>query len=244
MPTGIEYLNDVWNPIQMTCTPVSEGCRNCWHRRLTETRLRRLYEGRQLPDLRKNWDAPRRWRKSHGLVGVQFMGDLFHETIPRSVHEEIWKVMLDCPQHTFLVLTKRAEAMAAFVGRPENPPPNIWLGVTAENQACWDERVYPLVYGTRAAVQWVSVEPMLGPIDPQPIIDVAVDWIVCGAESGPKRRPCSVDWVARLKDEYAVDCCGPFFYKQGPGDDGKWAKMPVLDGRRWGERPKTRGADA
>jgi len=80
-----------------------------------------------------------------------------------------------------------------------NPPPNVWLGTSAEDQQRWDERV-PLLLSIPARIRFVSVEPMLGPIDfaaqavSSPPTDM-IDWIIFGGESGPNARPCNIEWI-------------------------------------------------
>jgi protein gp37 len=136
-------------------------------------------------------------------------------------------------------------AMAAL----NKPLPNVWLGVSVENQATADERI-SLLLQTPAAIRWVSFEPMLGLIDlkPRPQRDMCLlehphdgqclrrglDWVVCGGESGPGARPVDPDWVRSLRDQ----CQGAsvaFFFKQW---GGKKAAGRLLDGREWNEFPK------
>ncbi|NLW90023.1 MAG: phage Gp37/Gp68 family protein [Syntrophomonadaceae bacterium] len=143
------------------------------------------------------------------------------------------------------------------------PLPNLWLGVTAENQARADERI-PILLQTPAAKRFVSIEPMLGPINLRhmdvdeagckewcqidaltgehtdmcrPCPDVPhLDWVICGSESGPGKRPMRPEWAFELMRQ----CRGaavPFFYKQGPDDYGIYQKMPELDGQVRGEIP-------
>jgi protein gp37 len=189
-------------------------------------------------------EKPYRWRKPR-TVFVQSMGDLFHEKVPDEFIKAVWGAMARQPRHTFLVLTKRAERMMDWVstdasgGRPhkyiENgriikawgspvdwPLPNVWLGVTAENQEQADLRI-PLLLRTPAAVRWVSVEPMLSAIDFKggrlygdgwfteydphetsglyPCYAQGVDWAVISAESGPNRRAMRQKWALDLIDQ-------------------------------------------
>ncbi len=145
---------------------------------------------------------------------------------------------------------------------PVWPLPNVWLGVTAENQQAADERI-PILLQISAAVRFVSVEPMLGPVDltgirfnrsvlvnvlegcginlksyTQSIPNVfcnKIDWVIGGGETGPGARPCYPDWVRSLKDQ-CQDAGVPFFLKQ-MHIGGKLVKMPEMDGRRWDEMP-------
>jgi protein gp37 len=111
------------------------------------------------------------------------------------------------------------------------PLRNVWLGVTAENQATADERI-PLLLQTPAAKRFVSIEPMLGPID---LADLAfwvdesgkvgatdgrdsdefpdIHWVVVGCESGPNHREMNLDWARSIRDQ-CKEACVPFFMKQ------------------------------
>ena len=110
--------------------------------------------------------------------------------------------------HTFQLLTKRHGRMRSLLSRPSFwgnlahlgpwPPPNVWLGVSAEHQHWWDIRV-PALVATPAAVRFVSAEPLLGPIDmgldhgkPSP------DWLIIGGESGIGARPVALEWVRSM----------------------------------------------
>lgn len=123
---------------------------------------------------------------------------------------------------------------------------NVMLGVTAENQARADERI-PLLMRCPAALRFVSIEPMLGPVDLSTTgylwggrdddteVD-ALDWVICGAESGLGRRPMELDWARSLRDQ--CQAAGvPFFLKQADVG-GKLVKMPELDGKIWDEVPR------
>ena len=227
MPTKIEWAEETWNPIT-GCTPVSEGCANCYARRMA-TRLR----GRcgypaddpfRIVYHHKKYGEPLRWKKPR-IVFVCSMGDLFHKDVDVRYLAEVFGVMKKAKQHTFLLLTKR----------PENVPrheslwdKNVWLGVTAENQQRADERI-PILLQIPAAVRFVSVEPMLGrvclDIHPGPEIGKptgkgwrpaspgTIDWVICGGESGPGARPMHPDWARSLRDQCQTAGV-PFFFKQ------------------------------
>ena len=114
-PTPIEYLDQTWNPIAMRCTPVSAGCDNCWHLR-TARRLAKnpgINPKAQwaysygIPWLNTKELAALLRRKKPAIIGVEFMGDLFHESIPYEWIASVYGVMAACPQHTFVILTKR-----------------------------------------------------------------------------------------------------------------------------------------
>lgn len=125
---------------------------------------------------------PLSWRRPRRIF-VNSMGDLFHESVPDEWIDRVFAVMALAPQHTFQVLTKRsgrmreylsgealrrvaaaANRIRAVTGMITWPLPNVWLGVTAEDQTRADDRV-PDLLATPAAVRFVSCEPMLGPVD-------------------------------------------------------------------------------
>ncbi len=199
--------------------------------------------------------------------------DLFHEQVTDEFLDRVFAVMALAPWHLFLVLTKRPERMRAFFerckaanwnnvrdainhpslcgqgdrkGSLETPLPNLWLGVTAENQAMADARI-PILLETPAAARFVSVEPMLGPInlgflrapkDEDYVgwpgdgpIDVVVTrradllhWVIAGGETGPGARPTHPDWLRSLRDQCAAAGV-PFLLKQL----GEWSQDPAGD---------------
>lgn len=178
-------------------------------------------------------DQPLRWRKPRRIF-VNSMSDLFHDDVPDDFIEEVFRVMYMAQQHQFQVLTKRPERMRdfmhAFLSRRDEaeaagyygthvrswpPPPNVWLGVSIENQGYAHERV-PVLMRTPAAVRFLSVEPLLGPINfsfHMPEWDPLPDWVIVGGESGPKARPMALSWARSIVRQ----CRGaeiPVFVKQ------------------------------
>ena len=276
----IEWTDASWNPIRARnlktgkigwhCEHASEGCRNCY----AETMNRRLGTGLDFkpghrPDIEIFLDEkmllePLRWKKPR-MIFVGSMTDLFADFVKDEWIDRVFAVMALCPQHTFQVLTKRAERMRAYcttidvaarivlaspsipqVGREVMifnaiwPLPNVWLGVSAEDQARADERI-PLLLQMPAARRFVSLEPLLGPIDLAQLGDHtmtinaftgeashllgmrdrtagALDWVIVGGESGPHARPMHPDWARSLRDQCATAGV-PFFFKQW----GEWA---------------------
>jgi protein gp37 len=129
---------------------------------------------------------------------------------------------------------KRPAALQAMRIAVRNwPPPNFWLGVSAENQEWYDRRI-PELLTVEAAVRWVSYEPALGRIEfsdasrrpdavrrlGRPALE-GVDWVVCGGESGPQARPMYPDWARSVRDQCAA-CGVAFFFKQW----GEYAPEP------------------
>ncbi len=253
--TNIQYLSHTWNPIKMRCTPVSEGCRSCWAiamaKRLTKNPLipedhRKAYEGGPPVLDIKELEAPLHLKKPD-RIGLQFMGDWMHEDIPNRWIDLILEVIAACHQHTFFTLTKRPQNLDSKLYRVtgENPCrelgggdylPNLWLGVSVEDQKTADERI-PMLLQIPAAHRWVSIEPMLESVDILPYLGPErsgnelwaarnntyppfLDWVTCGGETGPKARPMHPDWVRNIRDQ--CQAAGvQFFFKNW----GKW--LPV-----------------
>ena len=104
------------------------------------------------------------------------------------------------------------------------PMPNVWLGVSAENQAMADLRI-PLLLKTPAAARFISAEPLLGRIDADTWLGLGlIDWVIAGGESGPGARPMHPLWAQMLRDQ-CRNAGVPFFFKQW----GAW--RPAKDGR-------------
>ncbi len=193
MTTKIEWTDETWNPVT-GCTVKSDGCKNCYAMTLAGTRLKnhpsRAGLTRQNADGKHIWTGevrfneawltqPLKWKKPR-MIFVCAHGDLFHKAVPFSWIDDIISIIDRCPQHTFQILTKRPERMQEyFLSLPQRqsdlacnssadwiklPLPNLWLGTSVEDQASADDRI-PDLLATPAAVRWLSMEPLLGPID-------------------------------------------------------------------------------
>ena len=152
----------------------------------------------------------------------------------------VFAVMERADRHTFQVLTKRPGRAAALA--PSLPwPPNVWLGVSVENQR-WTARIDAL-REIPAAVRFLSCEPLLGPLE----LDLGgVGWVIAGGESGPRARPMRPEWARGVRDQ-CLAAGVPFFFKQWGehGADGRRAGKKragrLLDGRTWDEAPARGG---
>lgn len=213
-----------WNPI-MGCTPISEGCEHCYARRMIVR-----YAGRKgwpgSPDavtlFPERLGQPRRWRRPRRIF-VCSMGDLFHEAVPADFILETWRAMAACPRHTFLVLTKRPRRLSEWIedyaGFAED---NIWLGVTCETEQRAQERI-PWLLQAEARVRFLSLEPMLGPIDLGEFLRFrvpggtvrSIDWVIVGGETGSGARPMHPDWVRGIRDQ--CEAAGVAFFFKGWG---------------------------
>jgi protein gp37 len=267
----IEWTDATWNPVT-GCTKVSPGCEHCYAERLHE----RFHGAGSFATLTSHEDRlalPLRWRRPR-RVFVNSMSDLFHADVPNQFIAEVFAVMLLADRHTFQLLTKRPARMRslcssqdfwALVGQaaaardvrrlvdvmhdPWWPLPNVWLGVSAEDQHWADIRI-PQLLDTPAVVRFVSAEPLLGPIslhrylpnghgvrtrhNPRPSVLgtplPALDWVIVGGESGPGARPMHPDWARDLRDQCTASRVA-FLFKQW----GAWAEPPAAPGTRVGD---------
>jgi protein gp37 len=174
-------------------------------------------------------DIPYSWKKPK-IVFVNSMSDLFHENIPLDYIRKVFKVMNDNPQHTFQVLTKRADILSSY-NYELNWTPNIWVGVTVENVKVLDRIKY--LSQTDAFVKFLSCEPLLGPLYNLDLFNI--DWVIVGGESGRKPRPMKKEWVIDIKNQ-CMDQNVPFFFKQWGGTNKK-KNGRLLDGRTYDEMP-------
>jgi protein gp37 len=244
--TEIAWTDSTWNPVS-GCTPASPGCDHCYAARLAKRLPAAHQQGRSFSDVvchEERLDVPLHWRKPR-RVFVCSMGDLFHELVPFDFIDAVFDVMSSegGMHHTYQVLTKRParmlEFLEAYYVRDLVPPlGNVWLGVTAEDQQRADERI-PLLLRCPAAVRFISVEPMLGPVNRI----WPLDWIICGGESGPRARPMHPYWVRSLRDQCKTAGV-PFFFKQW-GEYVAWsiADDGTVDFRRIGKRAAGRTLD-
>ena len=153
---------------------------------------------------------PAGWKKPRRIF-VNSMSDLFHEAVPAEFVDAVWGAMQATPQHTYQILTKRPDRMAAIIAsRPVLP--NVWLGTSVEN-ADYLGRINEL-RKVRAAIRFVSFEPLLGSVARPDLI--GIQWAIVGGESGPRSRPMAEEWVAEI--EAACRKSGTaFFFKQWGG---------------------------
>lgn len=231
---AIGGLPEAWNPV-VGCSRKSKGCKGCYAERLAATRLKTsdAYAGlavmtdagprwtgetRVLPD---RIDAPLRWR-GRRAVFVCDMGDLFHETVDDDFLDAVFAVMERRPDCIFMLLTKREDRLEAYYARrytanDNEPPAHIWAGVSVEDRETMAERL-PALERTRAAVKFLSCEPLLEDIDLSPWLAAGVvDWVIVGGESGSFKghvaRPVHPKWVRSLREQCRVHGVS-FFFKQ------------------------------
>jgi protein gp37 len=230
--SAIEWTDATWNPVT-GCTKISPGCKHCYAERLA-VRLRamgnpRYREGFAVTLHEDQLDLPLRWRRPRRIF-VNSMSDLFHEDVPAEYIRRVFEVMGRARQHVFQVLTKRAERLAEIAGLL-GWPGNVWQGVSVESEE-YTWRVAHLCH-VPAAVRFLSVEPLLGPIPSLPL--GGIDWVIAGGESGPGHRTAASDWVRSIRDQCQRSGVA-FFFKQWGGRTPR-AGGRLLDGRTWDELP-------
>jgi protein gp37 len=268
-PTGIEWTGTTWNPVT-GCDRVSEGCDNCYALTLAKRLKamgnvryqsdgdpRTSGPGFGVTMHEDKLSEPLRWREPQ-VVFVNSMSDLFHPKVTTHFISAIFATMAVTPRHTYQVLTKRPARMASLtssprfvetvlgrasefdVGQPRWPLPNVWLGVSVENQQRANERI-PKLLATEAAIRFLSCEPLLGPVQISASVSSpeelrAVSWVIVGGESGNRSRPMDPAWARSLRDECVASRIA-FFMKQWGGRTPK-AGGRELDGRTWDEMPR------
>lgn len=230
--TTIEWTEVTWNPVT-GCDKVSPGCKHCYAERLAR-RLhamgnQRYRQGFSVTLHHDLVELPLSWKKPR-MIFVNSMSDLFHEGVPLEFIQAVFETMTKARQHTFQILTKRSQRLAEVAN--ELPwPPNVWIGVSVESQTfTW--RIEHLRQ-VNASVRFLSLEPLLGPIDDLPL--EGIHWVIVGGESGPGARPIQADWVRAIRDR-CLDAGVPFFFKQWGGVRKK-ANGRILDDHVWDDFP-------
>lgn len=256
----IEWTEATWNPVT-GCTKVSPGCDHCYAETFAERwrgvpghYFEQGFDVALRPD---KLDQPLHWKRPRRIF-VNSMSDLFHDDVPNEYIASVLGVMARAPQHTFQLLTKRHGRMKSLLNNPDwawsaqvaalahgfnpdgvelNPQdipwplPNVWLGVSVEDQKWADIRI-PALLETPAAVRFVSAEPLLGPVSlastltwPDGSVRVSapdagvsgIDWLIIGGESGPGARPMELDWAASLVRQCRDHEIAPFVKQLGSG---------------------------
>lgn len=231
--SAIEWTDATWNPAR-GCTKISPGCKHCYAETFAE-RFRGVpnHPFEQGFDLRLVPEAlalPLKWKRGR-FVFVNSMSDLFHEDIPLEYIQRVFAVMRAAKQHQFQLLTKRAERLAKLSPQLDIAP-NVWMGVSIESQA-YTHRV-ELLRRVAASIRFLSVEPLLGPIEDLPL--AGIQWVILGGESGHHARPMDPGWVRSIRDQ-CRQAKVPFFFKQWGGVIKSRAGR-TLDGRTWDEMPR------
>jgi protein gp37 len=258
------------------CEHVSPGCENCYagannHRCLPENGTGLPYDRRSRDLVEAFVDErvllePLKWKplwdcrtdrhcnkiefQRPRRIFVENQSDLFGEWVTDDQIDQVFAVMALCPQHTFQVLTKRPERMLRYFEK-DYPLPNVWQGVSVENQKAADVRI-PLLLQTPAAVRFISAEPLLGPVnleelpsasgigrhldalsnagvDKGALIPNKLDWCIIGGESGPGARPMNPDWARSLRDQCQAAKVAFFMKQMGSAYGPKKGHEPPAD---------------
>lgn len=230
--SAIEWTEMTWNPVT-GCTKVSPGCMNCYAERMAK-RLKamgavRYQAGFALRLHADALDAPLHWKMPR-KVFVNSMSDLFHKDVPLEFIQRVFDVMNRCPQHQFQILTKRAARLRALADRLDWTP-NIWMGVSVEDQKR-ARRALELA-AVPAHIRFLSVEPLLGPVDALPLD--GIHWVIVGGESGPGARRMEPEWVDGILRQCRAQGVA-FFFKQWGGVQ-KHRTGRMLYGRMFEEMP-------
>jgi protein gp37 len=238
--SAIEWTDATWNPTT-GCDRTSPGCDRCYALTLA-ARLKAMGQekyqadgdprtsgpGFRLTLHPETLEIPHRWVRPR-MIFVNSMSDLFHPEVPTDFVERVFDVIRTTPQHTYQVLTKRSKRLVSLVDRLPWPA-NLWMGVSIESQAYAFRADH--LRRVPAAVRFLSLEPLLGPLD----LDLSsIDWVIAGGESGSGARPVDPQWILSVRDACATSGT-PFFFKQWGGRNPK-AGGRDLDGRTWDEYP-------
>jgi protein gp37 len=231
----IEWTDATWNPMT-GCTKISTGCDNCYAERFSE-RFRGVAghsfeHGFDLTLRPERIGQPLKWRRPR-MIFVNSMSDLFHKNVPSSYIDRVFDTMERADHHVFQVLTKRSSLMRNYVNARYSlhAPSHIWLGVSVESPRMLVRLRH--LRQARAAVRFISFEPLLEPIGG---VDLSgVDWAIVGGESGHHARPIEPEWIRELRDQ-CVSQNVAFFFKQWGGRTPK-AQGNNIDGRQWLQFP-------
>ena len=238
--SAIEWTEQTWNPVT-GCTKISPGCKHCYaetmSRRLCAMGVSGYNDNFQLTLVPDRLAEPLR-RKKPTIYFVNSMSDLFHEDVPDSYIDQVFDVIRQTPQHTYQILTKRAERMSELFSDHEAPQ-NAWLGVSVENRKHGLPRIDSL-RRIQAQIRFLSVEPLLEDLGKVNLR--GIHWVIVGGESSPKARPMKQDWVVNIQRQ-CIQQNVAFFFKQwgGWGADGKKRAKKhngrLLMGRTWDDMP-------
>ena len=231
--SSIEWTEMTWNPVT-GCTKISAGCKYCYaevmSRRLQSMGIEKYANAFKLTLHEDALNVPYTWKKQK-IVFVNSMSDLFHKDVPLEFIKKVFKVMNENPQHTFQVLTKRADRLLK-VHKTLNWTHNIWMGVSVE-----DSRVVNrinLLRKTNARTKFLSCEPLIGELNNLNLDKI--DWVIVGGESGRKARHMEEDWVLDIMDQ-CKESGVAFFFKQWGGTNKKKTGR-LLNGRTYDEMPE------
>ncbi len=254
--TKIEWADHTFNP-WIGCAKISPACDNCYAEVSMPAKMQRVAWGQNAERHRtskSNWLQPLRWNAEAERTGIRqrvfcaSLADVFDNAVHVQWRIDLMRLIVDTPHLTWLLLTKRIGNAASMLetafravhagreGWADNVPPNVWIGATICNQEEADRDI-PKLLAVPAAKRFLSMEPLLGPVDlrlarrtkrvpwwcgddyPSPSQSL-IDWVIVGGESGPNARPMHPEWARSLRDQCKAAGV-PFFFKQW----GEWVPM-------------------
>ena len=230
--TSIEWTEMTWNPTT-GCDKISAGCKYCYAevmtRRLEAMGIEKYKDGFKVRTHEDSLQTPFSWKKPK-VVFVNSMSDLFHPKVPLSFIQKVFFVMNETPQHTYQVLTKRADRLFEL-HEQLNWSSNIWMGVSVEDDRVTDR--IDFLRETNAQTKFLSCEPLIGPLKNLNLQNI--NWVIVGGESGRKARSMHESWVWDIRQQ-CQDEGVKFFFKQWGGTNKKKAGRE-LGGRTYNEMP-------
>lgn len=238
--TKIEWCDATFNP-WVGCQKVSPGCDHCyaegWAKRSGMVQWGPHADRRRTSEA--NWRKPLKWAKDARGTGKRprvfcaSLADWLDNRVPAEWRMDLWRLINRTPELDWLLLTKRPENYSKLAPWDDDKPPaNVWLGITAEDQAHYDRR-WPILNDIPARVRFISYEPAIGPLVPS--MAFIPDWIICGGESGHHARHMDPRW-ARMTRDYCSGFGIAFFMKQMTGkapipEDLMVRQFPAAGGR-------------
>lgn len=213
----IEWTDHTFNP-WIGCQEVSPACDNCYAR--VQNNHRKWVDGWGPHGERrrtKTWRDPVKWNREAAQAGVRrkvfcaSLADVFDKKVPTEWRDDLWELINATPKLDWLLLTKRPQNIKKMLPKDwgEIGYVNVWLGVTGETNDLARQRAMHAVV-IPATIHFMSVEPMLGPVEP---ID-GIDWVICGGESAKGiHRPMKLKWARDLRDHCRAAGMS-FFMKQ------------------------------
>jgi protein gp37 len=231
--SSIEWTDATWNPTT-GCDHLSPGCDHCY----AETLSRRLQGMANQPKYKSDFeltlhpdtlDIPLKWKRPKNIF-VNSMSDLFHVDIPVDYIQSVFSTMRAAHWHRFQILTKRSGRVLALDEQIDWPS-NVWMGVSVESDR-YIARIDHL-RKTRAAIKFLSLEPLLGPLENLNLD--GIDWVIVGGECGRSPRPMEPEWVESISLQCEAQRV-PFFFKQWGGKNKKAAGRE-LNGRTYDDMP-------
>ncbi|MBI4064316.1 MAG: phage Gp37/Gp68 family protein [Elusimicrobia bacterium] len=246
--SNIEWTDATWNPVT-GCTKISPGCKHCYAERFAE-RFRGVpghpfEQGFDLKLWPERLGLPFLWKQPKRIF-VNSMSDLFHKAVPDDFIAQVFQTMLAANHHIYQVLTKRSERMMMWVqafckqAKMTSIPPHIWLGVSVESEE-YVSRMRDL-QRTPAAIRFLSIEPLIGPVNLNKSRLKGIHWVIVGGESGPEARPMRPDWAQQIRQQCHASKVAFFFKQWGAYNAygefvGKKAAGRELNGKFWDEMP-------